>query len=234
MASITTNERSGQNTSCSDRRLRLNTRPLIKLLEEHQPDITVCTHFMPAEIISWLVREKKLATRQAIVVTDFDIHVQWLCPSPAHYFVAIDELAPISKPWAFRLQPSRFRGIRSTPCSASRRTRLAIRDKHGLRRDAIVILISAGGFGIGQVEEVLASLLQLRHPAEIIAVCGRNEELKARVDRLAGDVPAASRVTLEVVGYTTAMDEYMTASDFVAGNRVGRRCPKPWRAARCS
>ena len=46
---------------------------------------------MPAEIISWLVREKKLATRQAIVVTDFDIHVQWLCPSPAHYFVAIDE-----------------------------------------------------------------------------------------------------------------------------------------------
>ena len=70
---------------------RLNTRPLIKLLEKHQPDITVCTHFMPAEIISWLVREKKLATRQAIVVTDFDIHVQWLCPSPAHYFVAIDE-----------------------------------------------------------------------------------------------------------------------------------------------
>ena len=38
---------------------RLNTRPLIKLLEEHQPDITVCTHFMPAEIISWLIPRKE-------------------------------------------------------------------------------------------------------------------------------------------------------------------------------
>ena len=112
-------------------------------------------------------------------------------------------------------------GIPIDPVFSQPKDSGAMRDKHGLRRDAIVILISAGGFGIGQVEEVLASLLQLRHSAEIIAVCGRNEELKARVDRLAGDVPAASRVTLNVVGYTTAMDEYMAASDFVVGKPGG-------------
>ncbi len=200
---------------------RLNTRPLIKLLEEHQPDITVCTHFMPAEIISWLVREKKLATRQAIVVTDFDIHVQWLCPSPAHYFVAIDEARAHLEALGVPPTAITVSGIPIDPVFSQPKDSGAMRDKHGLRRDAIVILISAGGFGIGQVEEVLASLLQLRHPAEIIAVCGRNEELKARVDRLAGDVPAASRVTLKVVSYTTAMDEYMTASDFVVGKPGG-------------
>ncbi len=200
---------------------RLNTRPLIKLLEEHQPDITVCTHFMPAEIISWLVREKKLATRQAIVVTDFDIHVQWLCPSPAHYFVAIDEARAHLEALGVPPTAITVSGIPIDPVFSQPKDSGAMRDKHGLRRDAIVILISAGGFGIGQVEEVLASLLQLRHPAEIIAVCGRNEELKARVDRLADDVPAASRVTLKVVSYTTAMDEYMTASDFVVGKPGG-------------
>ena len=31
---------------------RLNTRPFIKLLEQYQPEITICTHFLPAEIIS--------------------------------------------------------------------------------------------------------------------------------------------------------------------------------------
>jgi processive 1,2-diacylglycerol beta-glucosyltransferase len=46
---------------------------------------------MPAEIISWLVREGRLSTLQAVVVTDFDIHMQWLCTTPVHYFVAIDE-----------------------------------------------------------------------------------------------------------------------------------------------
>ncbi len=200
---------------------RLNTRPLIKLLEKHQPDMTVCTHFMPAEIISWLVREEKLATRQAIVVTDFDIHVQWLCPSPAHYFVAIDEARANLEALGVPPTAITVSGIPIDPVFSQPKDSNAMRDKHGLRRDAIVILISAGGFGMGQVEEVLASLLQLRHPAEIIAVCGRNEELKARVDRLAGDVPAASRVTLKVVSYTTAMDEYMTASDFVVGKPGG-------------
>jgi processive 1,2-diacylglycerol beta-glucosyltransferase len=200
---------------------RLNTRPLIKLLEKHQPDMTVCTHFMPAEIISWLVREEKLATRQAIVVTDFDIHVQWLCPSPAHYFVAIDEARAHLEALGVPPTAITVSGIPIDPVFSQPKDSGAMRDKHGLRRDAIVILISAGGFGIGQVDEVLASLLHLRHPAEIIAVCGRNEELKARVDRLAGDVPAASRVTLKAVGYTTAIDEYMAASDFVVGKPGG-------------
>ena len=33
---------------------RLNTRLLIKFLKQYQPDVAVCTHFLPAEIISWL------------------------------------------------------------------------------------------------------------------------------------------------------------------------------------
>jgi processive 1,2-diacylglycerol beta-glucosyltransferase len=30
---------------------KLNTRPLVKLLREYQPDMIVCTHFLPAEIV---------------------------------------------------------------------------------------------------------------------------------------------------------------------------------------
>lgn len=37
---------------------KLNTRPFVKMLEDYQPDIAVCTHFLPAGIISWL-KEKK-------------------------------------------------------------------------------------------------------------------------------------------------------------------------------
>ena len=70
---------------------KLNTGPLIKLLERLRPDITICTHFLPAEIISWLIGKGRLSTRQVIVVTDFDVHAQGLCPNYAHYFVAIDE-----------------------------------------------------------------------------------------------------------------------------------------------
>jgi processive 1,2-diacylglycerol beta-glucosyltransferase len=200
---------------------RLNTRPLIKLLEKHRPDITVCTHFMPAEIISWLVREGRLATRLAIVVTDFDIHAQWLCPSPAHYFVAIDEARAHLEALGVPPTAITVSGIPIDPVFSQPKDSGAMRDKHGLRHDTTVILISAGGFGMGQVEKVLVSLLQLRRPAQIVVICGWDEELKARVDQIAGDLPPAAPVTLKVVGYTTAMDEYMAASDLIVGKPGG-------------
>ena len=70
---------------------KLNTRPLVKLLREYQPDMIVCTHFLPAEIVSWLKAKERLASRQAIIVTDFDVHAMWLVHHYEQYFVAIDE-----------------------------------------------------------------------------------------------------------------------------------------------
>ena len=70
---------------------KLNTRPFVKLLREYHPDLIVCTHFLPAEIVSWLKAKERLASRQVIIVTDFDVHAMWLVHHYEHYFVAIDE-----------------------------------------------------------------------------------------------------------------------------------------------
>src|ERR1051325_10621974 len=53
---------------------KLNTRPFVKLLREYQPNLIVCTHFLPAEVVSWLKAKERLASRQVIIVTDFDVH----------------------------------------------------------------------------------------------------------------------------------------------------------------
>jgi processive 1,2-diacylglycerol beta-glucosyltransferase len=200
---------------------KLNTGPLIELLERLQPDITICTHFLPAEIISWLIGKRRLSTRQAIVVTDFDVHAQWLCPNYAHYFVAIDETRAHLEELGVPSGKVTVSGIPIDPVFARPKDKLAMREKHGLRRDGTVILSSAGGFGVGRIDELMSSLLKIRHPAQVIAICGRNEELKARLLRLAGELPPDSRVTIKVVGYTTEMDEYMAASDLVVGKPGG-------------
>src|SRR5262245_18881304 len=70
---------------------RLNTGPLIKLLRDYKPDIAVCTHFLPAEILSWLKVKERITCKQAIVVTDFDVHAIWLCRHYERYFVALEE-----------------------------------------------------------------------------------------------------------------------------------------------
>jgi processive 1,2-diacylglycerol beta-glucosyltransferase len=64
---------------------RLNTQPMIRMLKRMQPDICVATHFLPAEIIAWLIAREKLRARHAIVVTDYDVHALWLCRTVDRY-----------------------------------------------------------------------------------------------------------------------------------------------------
>lgn len=200
---------------------KLNTGPFIKLLERFQPDITVCTHFLPAEIISWLIGEGRLSTRQAIVVTDFDVHSQWLCHNYAHYFVALDETRAHLDELGVPADRITISGIPVDPAFAVPKDKAAMRRKIGLKTEGAVILTSAGGFGVGRIDDMMTSLLRLKHHTQIVAICGRNEELKARLDTLAESLPADARVSLNVVGFTTEMDEYMAASDLVVGKPGG-------------
>jgi processive 1,2-diacylglycerol beta-glucosyltransferase len=199
---------------------KLNTRPFVRMIEKHRPDLVLCTHFLPAEIISWLKAKGRLACPQAIVVTDFDVHAMWLCHHFEHYFVAIDETREHLVRLGIPREKVTVSGIPIDPVFAVPKPKDAMRRKLGLRPDRTVVLLSAGGFGVGPLEHAVTSLLELRHPAQVVVVCGRNEELRRRLDVLAADRAGGSNA-LAVVGYTTEMDEYMSAADVFVGKPGG-------------
>jgi processive 1,2-diacylglycerol beta-glucosyltransferase len=199
---------------------KLNTRSFTKLLEKNEPAITACTHPMPAEIVSWLISKGRLDTKLVVIVTDADLHAQWLCPNAAQYFVAIDEARVHLELVGVPADDITVSGIPIDPSFSRPTNSDEMREKHSLRRGATVILISAGGFGIGRINEILESLLTLKRPTQIVAICGRNEDLKAGLDRFA-NASTNDQVTIKVVGYTSEMDEYMAASDFVVGKPGG-------------
>jgi Monogalactosyldiacylglycerol (MGDG) synthase len=62
---------------------RLNTTRFVRLLKRERPGWAVSTHFLRAQIIAWLRSKGRRATRQAIVVTDFDVQGMWLTPHGA-------------------------------------------------------------------------------------------------------------------------------------------------------
>lgn len=200
---------------------RLNTRPFVKLLQEYQPDFAVCTHFLPAEIISWLKAKQRLSFRQAVVITDLDVHAMWLCRNCEHYFVAMDEtrehLAALGIPEA----NITVTGIPIDPVFSRPKDQRRMRLEHGLDPDLTTILISAGGFGVGPIEHLMSALLQLRHKAQVVAICGRGEAMYQRVRRMADERSGDGSVRFHPVGYTTQMDEYMAAADLVVGKPGG-------------
>jgi len=198
---------------------KLNTRRFRRMLERERPDLVVCTHFLPAEILSWLKAKERLDCAQAIVVTDLDVHAMWLCHHYEQYFVAIDETREHLVRLGIPADKVSVTGIPIDPVFAEAKDKRQMRERLGLRPDGTTILLSAGGFGVGPIRHLVTALLDLRHPAEIVALCGRNEELRASLEELAAGARGPSTVT--VVGYTTAMDEYMSAADLLVGKPGG-------------
>ncbi|MDQ3687022.1 MAG: glycosyltransferase [Acidobacteriota bacterium] len=200
---------------------KLNTRPLVRMLKQYQPEVVICTHFLPAEIISWLKAKERITVPQAIVVTDFDVHAMWLCYHYEQYFVAIDETRVHLENLGIPPEKITVSGIPIDPLFARVKDKRAMRAKHGLDVEQTTILLSAGGFGVGPVEHILQSLAGLQHPAQVVALCGRNNDLKIRVERLAAELPPHHALRIKAVGYTTEMDEFMSASDVLLGKPGG-------------
>jgi len=198
----------------------LNTRPLVKLLKEYRPDVAVCTHFLPSEIISWLKAKERFRCPQAIVVTDFDVHAMWLCHYYEQYFVALDETRVHMEKLGIRADKITVTGIPIDPVFAVHKDKAEMRMKHGLAANKTTLLVSAGGFGVGRVEDLYTCLSELEHDAQVILLCGRNEELKKKLDKLSARL-AGSRVTFKNLGFTTQVDELMSASDILLGKPGG-------------
>ncbi|MDQ3713388.1 MAG: glycosyltransferase [Acidobacteriota bacterium] len=200
---------------------RLNTQPLIKLLKDYKPDIAVCTHFLPAEIISWLKGKGKINFPQAIVVTDFDVHALWLCHQYEQYFVAMTETRIHLEKLGIPPEKITVSGIPIDPVFAEVKDKFEMREKYGLEKDKLTILVSAGGFGVGNIKHLLQALSELETPAQVLAICGRNEELKIKLEKLSVEELNNQTVSFKPIGYTTAMDEYMSASDLIVGKPGG-------------
>ena len=200
---------------------KLNTRPFVKILEEYQPDMTVCTHFLPAEIISWLKEKHRLHTRQVITVTDFDIHAMWLCRHYEHYFVALDETKAHLEELGVASDKVTVSGVPIDPIFSEHRDKVEMRRKLGLNTSLTTILVSAGSFGVGPIERLIQSLAKMHHKVQVVAICGKNEELKDRIDELVAELPSDSPVQIKPISFTNEMDSYMPAADLVLGKTGG-------------
>lgn len=189
---------------------RINLSKIISLLDEPW-DLVVNTHFLPAQIISLRRRRRKLALRQLTVVTDFDAHAFWVNEPTDRYFVATEEAALSLGHWGVPRNIVEITGIPVDPVFASALSLSDARGAHGLELGLPVVLLLAGGFGVGPIEKIYRAVLEIQRPVQIVVVTGRNTKLKTRLERTAP--PSRHRTT--ILGFTTQMDSLMAAADVV-------------------
>ncbi len=196
---------------------RLNTRPLVKFIRDFRPDITVCTHFMPAGIIAHLIQKQLLDAHLSIVVTDFDMHAMWLSRIFHRYFVAIDETRAHLEALGLPGERITVSGIPIDPIFATQIDRANVRASYGLDPAKTTLLLSAGALGVGPTEFTVSRLMQLKHDTQTVVICGKNEELLTRMKSQIG----ADDRRFKILGYSDRMHELMKMSDLFIGKPGG-------------
>jgi processive 1,2-diacylglycerol beta-glucosyltransferase len=196
---------------------RLNTKPLVRFIREFDPHIIVCTHYMPAGIISHLIAANQLQAHLSIVVTDFDFHAMWLSRSFHRYFVAIDETKAHLEMLGIPSERITVSGIPIDPVFQQSINREEERFRLGLNPGKPVLLLSAGAYGVGPTEFMVERMLNLKSDAQTVVICERNDELKQRILKLVDS--HGSR--FKVLGYTDEMHKLMKLADIFIGKPGG-------------
>jgi processive 1,2-diacylglycerol beta-glucosyltransferase len=190
---------------------RVNLGKFLRFLQEGSWDVIVNTHFLPAELIAGLRSKARLNTPHVTVTTDFETHRLWVNQPCDHYFTATEEGAINLAQWGVPGADITVTGIPIHPAFSKCRDQRECRDQHGLTGDRPVILQLAGGFGVGPIEGLFDAVLAVEIPLELVVVTGRNEVLQQRLQKRT----PPSRHRVHVLGFTTQMDELMTAADLV-------------------
>jgi len=186
-------------------------RKFVRFIRQFDPHAVLCTHFLPLEVLGALKGHKRESSNPftACVVTDFEAHALWMEPCVDQYFVAADET---KARLVARGVPDERVAVTGIPVGARFSAAVdgaAFRRRHGLRDDLPTVLLLSGGFGVGPVASILASLDRVEADFQIVVVAGRNLELRRE---LAGQ--DRSHPT-HVLGFVTNMHEWMSIADLI-------------------
>ena len=133
---------------------RLNTRKLERAIVSHAPDHIICTHFLPAELLSRLIDNGRLPAPVWVQVTDFDVHHLWIRPHMAGYFAASEEVAWRMRDRGVPAERVHVTGIPVMPVFRELPSREVCAREIGIDPGETTLLMMAGGLGIGDLPEL--------------------------------------------------------------------------------
>jgi processive 1,2-diacylglycerol beta-glucosyltransferase len=200
---------------------KLNTRKLDAEIERFAPDVILCTHFLPAELLSRQRHPSKNKGKHFpplwVQVTDFDVHALWVHPHVDRYCVASEEVAFRLADRGVPREKISVTGIPVMPQFSAALERAVCARELGIEPDRFTVLMMAGGAGVGSLDEMAQRLLKLPDDLQIVALAGRNAELLKRLQTLAKQHPKK----LFPIGFTTTVERVMTAADLVVSKPGG-------------
>ncbi len=178
-------------------------------IAREQPDVIVCTHFLPAELLAQQRKAGQLDCPVWVQVTDFDLHRLWVHDGISGYFVGNDELALRLHAQGIPVAQTIVSGIPLMPGFAAHPARHEVAASLGLDPARPTVLMMSGGAGAGLDANTISALLASQPQLQLIVLAGRNDALRRSLQGLA----AGQAARLRCLGFTDDVHRMMACAD---------------------
>lgn len=187
---------------------------LARRIAKLRPDVVLSTYPLGSAGLEWMRRHRRLDVPTGAWISDFAPHPFWVYGELDLNLV----MHEVAVPPALKCVPTAKVAVSAPPVRAEFQPgdRDSARRRLGLSPDAFVALVSCGSLGFGDVEDAAKELLAAHPDVVPVVVCGRNDQLRRRLEPLAEADPR-----LRPLGWTDQMADYTVAADVVVTNAGG-------------
>ncbi|MEU5721878.1 wax ester/triacylglycerol synthase domain-containing protein [Micromonospora sp. NPDC047738] len=203
-------------------------RRLAPVIEAFDPDVILSTYPLGSAGLAWLRQHRGLGVPVGAWVSDFAPHPFWVYSQLDLGMV----VHPAALPVAAVAAPGAALGVCAPPVLERFRPgdRAEAARRCGLDPDRKAVVVACGSYSLGSVEEAIAPLVGIGDAVQVVAVCGRNQQLADRLARLAtpdgrllvrawvDDMPTllrAAHVLVTNAGGATALEAWATGTPVV-------------------
>ena len=196
--------------------VRCGAEGLLRLISSHRPDVIVSTFPQATEVLGRLRGAGRLHVPVCAAITDLaGLHYR---ATPGVDLHLVTHLESIEEVRAIAGEESEVHCVHgfSAPEFLQPRTQEDARRALGLPSRGRLVLISGGGWGVGDVEGAVSAVLTVRGVEAVVCLCGHNDELRRSLERdFAGD----NRVRVEP--FTDEMPAWLAAADVLVHSTGG-------------
>jgi processive 1,2-diacylglycerol beta-glucosyltransferase len=189
-------------------------RGLLRLIAAVRPDVIVSTYPGTTQVLGALRRSGRLGVPCVGAITDLAALRYWAHAGiDVHLVIHAESRAEVLEIAGARAVVRHVRGL-SRPEFEDPPPRAEARSALGLAGARPLVLVSGGGWGIGDVAG--AARAARRVGAEAVCVCGTNADLRKRLERVFAADPH-----VRVQGFTDTMCAYLAAADVLVHSTGG-------------